>query len=169
MYVHFETWQEVLGWVEATFPGVDTAPTIRRKTVGLGPHRRVGNSDPVVINDVDKYGMTDRVDGKIVRVQAPAGHWRRTVEDVLGDLFKVGVQLRDESASLARTFLDLRRQYERGTAQEWVYERLVQMKTSIELLDVWHDNVWRQYCASRPLRGLDLPERRVKSQNPATT
>jgi hypothetical protein len=161
MYVHGDTWQDVLEWIESTFPGVDTGPTVIRKNAVPGILPRIGNADPVVINDVDLFGITKREGGKIVRLKAPEGHWRHSAEDVANDLFKVSTLLREQSEALTRSFHGLRDQYERGNTQDWAYDRLLEMKTSIERADVWQDNVWRQYCEARPQRGLDMPDRRI--------
>ena len=161
MYVHGDTWQDVLGWVESTFPGVDTRPTVFRKSAVLGLLPRIGNSDPVVINDVDLFGITKREGGKIVRLKAPEGHWRHSAEDVVNDLFKVATLLREQSEALTRSFHGLRDQYERGNTQAWAYDRLLEMKASIERADVWQYNVWLQYCTAQPQRVLDMPERRI--------
>lgn len=164
MYVHGDTWQDVLGWIESTFPGVDTKPTVFRKNAVPSALPRVGNCDPVVIHDVDVFGITKRVGGKLVRSKAPEGHWRHSAEDVVNDLFKAATFLREQSVNLTRSFQGLRHQYERGNTQAWAYNRLLEMKASIERADVWQDNVWRQYCAARPQRGLDMPERRIAAE-----
>jgi len=168
MYVHCDNWQDVLGWVESTFPGVDTRPTVARKNAVPGSRPRVGNCDPVVIHDVDVFGITERAGGKFVRSPAPAGHWRRNAEDVVNDLFKVATFLREQSVCLTRSFQSLRHQYERGHTQPWAYDRLLELKAAIKHFDVWQDNVWGQYCAARPRRDLRMPElRRAADKLPA--
>jgi hypothetical protein len=162
MYVHNDTWQTVLGWVESTFPGVDTRPTVSRKNVASGSPPSIGNSDPVVIHDVDMYSTTSsRVGGKIVRSKLPEGHWRRSAEDVINDLYRAATFLREQSIYLTRSFQGLRHQYERGSTQTGAYDRLLEMKATIELADVWQDNIWQQYCAARPQRDLEMPEHRI--------
>lgn len=161
LYVHQDTWKAALGWVESTFPGVDTRPTACRKNAVPSAFARVGNGDPVVIQDVDAFGITQRVGGRFVRTKAPTGHWRHSSESVADDLLKAALFLRDHSENLARSFRGLRLQYERGDTQAWTYDRLLEMKFFIERADVWRNNVFRQYNELHPQRVLDMPTRRI--------
>lgn len=168
LYVHGETWQGVLSWVESTFPGVDTRPTVFRKNAASSSRPRIGNNDPVVIQDVDAFGITMRIGGRFVQSPAPEGHWRHSVETVAQGLFEVATVLREQSVSLTRSFQSQRHLYERGAPTDSAYNRLGAIKASIERADVWHDNVWRQYCATRLLRDLDMPERHPATENLAS-
>ena len=160
MYVHKETFREVIEWVENTFVGVNTKPTLLRMAEVGTAAIKVGNNDPVVIHDVDCFGKAERIAGKLVMTKVPEGHWRRSEKDVSEDLFKTANFLRDTSNSLTESFHGLKHQYEIGNTQDWAYDRLIEMKNSIERADVWQKNVWSQYCALRQMNGLELPERR---------
>lgn len=85
VYVHVDTKYAALGWAAETFPGINTAPTLR---AWENPPIRcaVGNSLLVSVVDCDRYTSHKRVNGKLIAQPRIVGEFRRSSYDVADSL-----------------------------------------------------------------------------------
>lgn len=153
-YLHADTREEVLAWVERVFEGIKVviAPPPPPGVI------RVGNRDSVKILDCDRFRPSKRVAGKVVFEQGIPGQFRHPENDVRDDLLKVFRQLQKIRLSLAANFEIYKTIYEKHGGRRQDLEKLQEDKVAYALAFQWEINVWQEYLTYASKLELVMPE-----------
>lgn len=157
-YLHAESKEAALEWVEQTLPGIDTEPTRRRWALPPANPPRIGNSDPVRILDLDLCSRTVRYRSSAQVVCRPEGYYRVTEAQVQAGMVKIFEQLRTDRAELKRSFISLKSAQERSWT-DWQQARLIDMKARWDRSKVWEANLWSLLHKTEETLELELPVR----------
>lgn len=160
VFVHAPSASAALEWAARVFEGVDTAPTLRRWAEAPRAVPRVGNSDPVVVHDCDRYRNRTRVSGRFVVLETEPGQYRRSTAEVAASLREAANQLHDDRARLCQSFASFSREYARSPTDR-LFERLTELKAEAARLWVWQKHVTTEHLVVQDVleSGLELPAR----------
>jgi sugar phosphate isomerase/epimerase len=158
-YLHVETREEALAWVERVFEGIKVviAPPPPPGVIV------VGNRDSVKMLDCDRFRKSKRVAGKRVFEQGTPGQFRHPEKDVRDDLLKVFRRLQDIRLEAAATFETYKVIYERhgGRQQDW--DHLEEDRNTYALALKWEANVWQEYLKYASKQEFVMPEPKARA------
>jgi hypothetical protein len=156
-FLHVETREEALAWVERVFEGikVEIAPPAPPGVI------RVGNQDSVKMLDCDHFKPSKRVGGKVVFEPGIPGQFRHTEDEVRDDLLKVFHQLDKIRLKLAASFESYKIVYENHGGRPQDLEHLQKDKEAYAMAFKWEMNVWQEYLKYASKFELVMPEPKV--------
>ena len=128
-YLHADSHEGALEWVERVFPEIETASLRKRWTEPTPKVPRVGMDTSVSVIDVD--AMKSGHDGR----------WRKSKEEVKKGLENIFEKLDKEQKQFVKSYPNHVQQYERYPS-EYYFNRLIDLRHHIMTSQRWRVALW---------------------------
>lgn len=145
LYAHAESYEEALGWVHRTFPGLSTQGT-REACSDLLTQGTL----TVSVTDCDKFAKLQRLEGRAQFVRCELGASRKSPREVSQSLLSTFLALQKDRLEMQERAQFLEKAHARelrrtSSAEDWFLESAAAFRAlALPMLD-WQENLWQEY------------------------